>query len=81
MPGAAGPECATARVGPNGYEVESAVPIELLDAAHGERFDRVRLELSVNDFDEGEPGHSILWWRPSRFGAQAIPGSGTFGRP
>jgi hypothetical protein len=65
----------------SGYELEISVPLAVLDAKHGERFERVRVDLSVYDFDEGEPGHATLWWRPSRFGPQAIPGSGTFARP
>jgi hypothetical protein len=64
-----------------GYHVEVAVPLAVLDDRNGGRFDHVRLDVSVYDFDEGEPGHATLWWRPSRFGPQAIPGSGTFVRP
>lgn len=65
----------------SGYGLEIAIPLAVLDAKHGERFDRVRLDISVYDFDEGQTGHATLWWRPSRFDARAIPGSGTFSRP
>jgi hypothetical protein len=64
-----------------GYHVEIAIPMAALDAKHGERFERVRLDISVYDFDENDSGNATLWWRPSRFSAQAIPGSGTFARP
>jgi hypothetical protein len=69
------------RVRESGYDLEVAVPLAVLDEKHGDRFDRVRLDVSVYDFDEGDPGHATLWWRPSRFSSQAIPGSGTFIRP
>ena len=65
----------------SGYAVEIAVPFALLDAKQGERAKLVRIDLSVNDYDEGQEGHSALWWRPSRFSPQGIPGSGTFARP
>ena len=64
-----------------GYSTEFAIPIEVLNALHGEEFEALRVELSVADFDEGDIGHSTLWWKPSRFSGAAIPGSGTFARP
>ena len=64
----------------NGYTVEFAVPVSVLDELRGERFDAFRLDLSVSDFDEDDVGHATLWWKPSRFSASAIPGSGTFVR-
>ncbi|MCA9511655.1 MAG: metallophosphoesterase, partial [Myxococcales bacterium] len=63
-----------------GYAAELAIPTSALDAMGGGHFDAFRLDVSLNDFDEGEPGHATLWWKPSRFGEQAIPGSGTFER-
>ena len=68
------------RVGDAGYTDELAIPVAVLDEKRGGRFDHVRLEVSIYDFDEGEPGHAVLWWRPSRFSPQSIPGSGTFVR-
>jgi len=69
------------QVGHSGYSIEIAVPLAVLDAKHGERFDRVRLDISVYDFDEDQTGHATLWWRPARFDIRSIPGSGTFSRP
>ena len=63
---------------PTGYAAEIAIPTSVLDAMSGGTFDAFRLDLSVLDFDEGESGHSTIWWRPSRFAEEAIPGSGTF---
>ena len=43
-------------------------------------WDALRLNVTVTDFDAGERDFASLAWRPSRFGEQAIPGSGTFSR-
>jgi hypothetical protein len=64
----------------DGYAVEVAVPTRLLDERRGARWDALRLNVSMNDFDEGEPDHVVLSWRPSRFEPGAIEGAGTFVR-
>jgi hypothetical protein len=63
-----------------GYAVEVAVPSAVLDERRGGRWDALRLNVTLNDFDEGEPDHVTLSWRPSRFEAGAILGAGTFVR-
>ena len=63
-----------------GYTVELAVPAQLLDERRGARWDELRLNVSMNDFDEGEPDSVTLSWRPSRFEPGAIEGAGTFVR-
>jgi hypothetical protein len=63
-----------------GYAVEVAVPAAVLDERRGARWDALRLNVTLNDFDEGEPDHVALSWRPSRFEAGAIEGAGTFVR-
>jgi hypothetical protein len=65
---------------PAGYAAEISIPRELLDERRGAAWDAVRLNVSLTDFDAGEPNHVALAWRPSRFGDRAIPGSGTFSR-
>ena len=52
----------------------------VLDERRGARWDAFRLNVTLNDFDEGEPDHVELSWRPSRFEAGAIEGAGTFVR-
>jgi hypothetical protein len=64
-----------------GYAVELAVPSAALDERRGGRWDALRLNVTMSDFDEGEPDHVTLSWRPSRFEAGAILGAGTFLRP
>ncbi len=64
-----------------GYAVELAIPAAWLDARQGGPWSAFRLELSVDDYDAGEPGPATCWWRPSRFGPSGVPGSGTFVRP
>ena len=69
-----------ARRTPQGYAVEISIPRAVLDERRGGDWDAVRLNVTVSDFDEGEPNHVSLAWRPSRFGDRAVPGSGTFAR-
>jgi hypothetical protein len=63
-----------------GYAVELAVPAPVLDERRGGRWDALRVNVTVSDFDEGENDHVDLAWRPSRFEAGAIEGAGTFVR-
>ena len=63
-----------------GYAVELAVPAATLDERRGGRWDALRVNVTVSDFDEGEHDHMDLAWRPSRFEAGAIEGAGTFVR-
>ena len=65
---------------PGGYAVEVGIPRAVLDARRGAAWDAIRVNVTVVDFDAGEPNHVSLAWRPSRFGERAIPGSGTFER-
>ena len=61
----------------NGYTIEFALPLSYLEAQQGADWQEVRINLGLQDTDHGEKPVS-LWWRPSRFGAKAVPGSGTF---
>ena len=63
-----------------GYTAEISLPNAVLDERRGERWDALRLNLTLNDFDEGEDGHRAVAWRPSRFGTSAVEGAGTFAR-
>jgi hypothetical protein len=65
---------------PRGYTAELSIPAAALDEIAGGRWRELRINVSQTDFDEGEPGHSVLWFRPSRYGLLALPGSGTFER-
>ena len=64
----------------DGYAVEIAIPVSVLDERRGGRWDALRINVTVSDFDEGEHDHVDLAWRPSRFEAGAIEGAGTFVR-
>jgi predicted phosphodiesterase len=64
----------------SGYAVEIAVPAAALDERRGARWDALRVNVTVTDFDAGEPDHVALSWRPSRFEPGAIEGAGTFVR-
>ena len=63
----------------SGYTIEFALPLAYIAAQQGEDWEEVRINLSLQDTDDGEKP-AALWWRTSRFGAQAVEGSGTFVR-
>ena len=63
-----------------GYAVEVSIPTSALNEARGADWDALRINLAVTDFDAGEPDHTVLYWRASRFGPRAPEGSGTFER-
>jgi hypothetical protein len=64
----------------HGYTAELSIPAAALDALAGERWRQLRINVGQYDFDPQDGGHSVLWFRPNRFGNLAIPGSGTFER-
>ena len=64
---------------PGGYTVELAVPITALDERAGGDWDGLRLNVTVEDFDQGEADHNSLYWRPSRFRPGTASGVGSFG--
>jgi 3',5'-cyclic AMP phosphodiesterase CpdA len=63
-----------------GYALEVAVPAAVLDERRGARWDALRVNVTLADFDEDENDHVLLSWRPSRFESGAIEGAGTFVR-
>ena len=63
-----------------GYAVEVSIPTSALDEARGADWDAARINVAVTDFDAGEPDHTVLYWRASRFGPRATEGSGSFER-
>ncbi len=74
-----GTRTASRRTG-HGYTVELAVPARALDERQEGPWRALRINVSVADFDADEPGHSVISWRPGRFGPRAVPASGTFER-
>jgi hypothetical protein len=69
--------CAARRTS-DGYAVEVSVPAAQLDERRGARWDALRVNVSVTDFDGSAANHNVVSWRPSRFGVNAVAGSGTF---
>ncbi|MCP3986284.1 MAG: hypothetical protein GY723_18040 [bacterium] len=61
-----------------GYSVELGVPVAVLDERAGGHFDGLRLNVTIEDFDEGEADHNSLLWRPSRFEPGTAKGAGSF---
>ncbi len=65
---------------PVGYNAEAKVSGAFLDAARGERWDTLRIGVTVADFDQGETISVPLHWQPWRLGTAPVAGSGTFVR-
>jgi len=63
-----------------GYTAEIAIPAAALDERAGQRWSELRINVTQIDFDPDQAEPSVVWFRPDRFGALAIPGSGTFER-
>ena len=71
--------CAARRTS-EGYAVEVSIPAEQLDKARGAPWDALRVNVGVTDFDGEAVNHNVVSWRPSRFGHNAVTGSGSFVR-
>jgi len=68
---------------PGGYSVELAIPSSWLDERQGQEWQEVRIELSVQDFQEASSHERSVLFRPNRFDGGrllSIPGSATFSR-
>ena len=75
--GAASPWTYAIRRQTGGYTIEFSLPLSYIESQQGTDWSEVRINLGLQDTDHGEKPIS-LWWRPSRFGAKAVPDSGTF---
>ena len=65
---------------PHGYNAEAKVSGAFLDAARGQRWDTLRIGVTVADFDQGETTSVYLNWQPWRMGTAPVAASGTFVR-
>ena len=63
-----------------GYNAEARVSGEFLDASRGGRWDVLRIEVTVADFDPDETTSVYLNWQPWRMGNAPVAASGTFVR-
>jgi hypothetical protein len=65
---------------PDGFTAEIAIPLAYLDELQGGAWERVRLNVSVSDFDtrDSRDGVTILHWRPDWRGRNAYPQAGVF---
>jgi len=71
--------CAARRTS-DGYAVEVSIPAAQLDERRGSAWDGLRINVAVTDFDGSAVNHNVISWRPSRFGHNAVAGSGSFVR-
>lgn len=62
-----------------GYTCEVAVPLEYIVERQGADWDKVRINVTVDDRD-GQDDLCQLWWQPHWSRAKSYPGSGTFVR-
>ncbi len=64
----------------DGYNAEAKVSGTFLNAAQGERWDVLRIGVTVADFDTDETTRTYLNWQPWRMGTAPVAASGTFVR-
>jgi Calcineurin-like phosphoesterase/Carbohydrate family 9 binding domain-like len=64
----------------DGFEAEFAIPVSYVDERQQGQWQRVRLNISVSDFDrhDARDGATILSWRPQWFRSGDHPKSGVF---
>ena len=63
----------------SGHTCEVAIPIEYVEERQGKDWDKVRINVTVEDVD-GLDTLCQLWWPPEWRGSASFPGSGTFVR-
>jgi len=61
---------------PEGFNAEVALPTSYLDQMQGKTWEAFRLNLGLNDIDNGK--NRQLWWQPDWRYGQSYYGSGTF---
>ena len=61
----------------SGYTCEVAVPLSYVVERQGEDWDKIRVNVTVDDRD-GEDGLCQLWWHPHWSKGDSFAGSGTF---
>ena len=66
---------------PTGHAYEVSVPLSYIEAQQGKDWDRIRINIAVDDFDETTGPLAQLWWQPDWRDEANFPGSGTFRRP
>lgn len=65
----------------SGFFAEIAIPISHVKSLQGENWNAVRVNICMDDFDEGGVNDGAkIWWRPDWRRNQSYPGSGTFYR-
>ena len=66
---------------PMGHAYEVSVSLSYIEAQQGKDWDRIRINIAVDDFDETTGPLAQLWWQPDWRDEANFPGSGTFRRP
>lgn len=64
----------------DGYAAEIAIPLSYVKKLQGEQWDMFRLNVAVNDLDNGETEGAQLHWVPDWRTPENYPASGTFQR-
>lgn len=62
----------------DGYITEIAIPLKALREIQGGELEAFRVNVAVNDRDQGEGAPAQLWWQPDWRGDKTYSGSGTF---
>jgi hypothetical protein len=65
----------------SGFKAEISIPVSYVKSLQGENWDAVRVNICMDDFDEGGVNDGAkIWWRPDWRRTKTYPGSGTFYR-
>ncbi len=65
---------------PGGYQIEMAVPVELLNETTGEAWTKFALNVKINDRDTKGSKQAELWWKPDWDKQKGSPKNGWFVR-
>lgn len=65
---------------PDGYQVEVAVPVDLLNETQGEPWKTFAVNMKINDRDATGSKQAELWWKPEWNRENAYPENGWFVR-
>ena len=70
---------ATCVTNARGYTAEIAVPVSYFEQRQGKDWQRLRLNIAIDDYDD-KGGLAQLWWRSDWRDEPVLPGSGTFAK-
>ena len=65
---------------PTGHAYEISIPLNYIEERQGKDWDKIRINIAVDDYDEETGPLAQLWWQPDWRDQNSFAGSGTFRR-